>query len=59
MGVAALEGICASLNDISRCVEIGLTDLEVDDVSALCLKPLGLGQDLEGGLGTKAPHPLG
>src|ERR1041384_3048309 len=46
------------LLDIERSIEIGLPDLEMDDVFALRLEGAGFREDLERRLGPEAAHPL-
>ena len=40
-------------------VEVGLADLEVDDVAARRLEGAGAGRGLERGLGSEAGHSVG
>ena len=50
---AVVEGPLGRVADVGGRVEVGLADLEVDDLLALPLEGLGAGQHLEGGLGTQ------
>src|SRR5262249_52627377 len=56
---AVVEGLLACLADVPGRVEIGLADLEVDDLSSLPLQGLGAGQHLERGFGPQTRHALG
>jgi hypothetical protein len=58
VGGAAAQGLHAGLDDVGGRVEIGLADLEVDDVAALGFQRPRPHQHLEGGLGAQARHPL-
>src|SRR5439155_1069452 len=55
----ALECGHAGGNDRGRRVEIGLADLEVNDVATLRLERARFGEDLERGLRPEARHPWG
>ncbi len=59
VGVSRFQGGCRRLPDVGRCVEVGLADLQVDDLPTLSLKGLGVGEDLEGRLGAQAFHSIG
>ena len=48
MGLARANRLGGRLADMGRRVEIGLADLEVDDVPALALEHFGLREDAEG-----------
>ena len=50
---------CGRLADVGRRVEVGLADLEVDDVAAGGLERPGAGGGLEGGLGPDRRHAPG
>src|SRR5260221_6761517 len=56
MRLAPLDRGDARRRDRLRRVEIGLADLEVDDVPALCLERPGPREDLEGRLRAEPPH---
>ena len=51
--VTLAEGPHARLDDVRRGVEVGLADLEVDDVPPLCLESPRPGEDLERPLGSE------
>ncbi len=59
MGEALVQGVGSRLDDVARGIEIGLPDLEMDDVAALCLQRSRLHQYFEGGLGAETRHALG
>src|SRR5205823_2866954 len=59
MGRALVEGPLRRLADVRRRVEIGLADLEMDDVAALRLEGPRPGGNLECGLGADHAHALG
>ena len=56
MGLPALEGGNPGRDDGGRCIEIGLADLEVDDVAALRLECPRLCEDLERGFRPETRH---
>ena len=58
MRPALVEGALGRVADVDRGVEVGLADLEVDDVPALRLERAGPGGGLEGRLGADADHAL-
>ena len=52
---AVAQGVDAGLDDVGGRVEVGLADLEVDDVAPLRLERAGADQDFKRGFG---PEPL-
>ncbi len=58
-GPAVVERLFGRLLDVRRRREVGLPDLEVDDVAALRLERAGPGQHLEGGFGPDPGHAFG
>jgi hypothetical protein len=56
MSPAIVDCFFCSLANIHGRIKIRLTDFEVDDIAAFCLKGFGAGEDFESGLGTKATH---
>ncbi len=56
MGLASVEGVFRRPPDVIRRVEVGLADLEVDDVAALRFQRSGSGEHLEGGFGSQSLH---
>src|SRR4051812_35126427 len=59
MRPAGVEGALSGRPDVGRRVEVGLTDLEVDDRTALGLEGAGPGGGLERGLRPDPRHPPG
>ena len=59
VGGTFADGADGGLGDVVGGREVGLADLQMDDVPTLGLEPPGAGQHLEGGLGAEAGHPLG
>src|SRR5437667_4145300 len=59
MGEALVQGIGCRTDDVARGIEIGLADLEMDDVAAFCLERSRFHQHFEGGLGAETRHALG
>ena len=59
MGEALVQGVACRLDDVARGIEIGLPDLEMDDVAALCLQRARFHQHFEGGLGAETRHAFG
>ena len=57
--VAVTQGLDRRLDDMRRGFEIGLTDAEVDDVTALGGQRIGAGQHLKSGFGTQFGHTVG
>ena len=58
VGPAVVERLLGGLADVDRGVEIGLADLQVDDVVALGFPGASLGRSLESGLGADTDHAL-
>ena len=56
VGEALVQGIARRLDDVARGIEIGLPDLEMDDVAALGLQRARFHQHFEGGLGAETRH---
>src|SRR2546423_3630450 len=59
MGKAFVQRIASRVDDVAGRIEIGLTDLKMNDVAALRFKCARLYQNFEGRLGAKARHPFG
>jgi len=59
VGESLLEGLGRRLADEARRVEVGLADLEVDDLLAGGLERAGARQHFEGGFGSETAHALG
>src|SRR5437588_10308198 len=59
MSLTALQRPYPGLDHIARCIEIGLADLKVDDVSPLRFESPGSGKYLERRLGTQSFHVAG
>ena len=59
MGEALVQGVGRCVNNVDRRIEIWLSDLEMDDVAALCLQRSRLHQYFESGLGAETRHALG
>src|SRR4029453_12418447 len=59
MGEAFVQSVGRRVNDVARGIEIGLADLEMDDVAACCLQRSRLHQHFESGLGAETRHALG
>ena len=59
MGVTIVQGALGGFDDVRRCREIGLADLQMDDVPPLGLELAGLGEHLKRGFGADLVHPLG
>ena len=57
--VAFVHRVLRGRDDVRRSLEVGLPDLEVDDVLPLGLQRLGLRQDFERGLGSQTGHAGG
>ena len=58
VGRPAVERPLGRLADVGRRVEVGLADLEVDDLLALPLEGLRARQDLEGRFRAEPRHPI-
>ena len=58
VGPAVVERLLGRVADVHRRVEVGLADLEVDDVVTLRLPRAGARRSLERGLGADADHAL-
>jgi hypothetical protein len=56
MREALVEGIDAGVDHVARRIEVGLTDLKVDDVVALGFEGAGTHQDFESGFRSEAGH---
>ena len=56
---AFVKGVTSRVDNVARGIEIGLSDLEMDDVAALCLERSRLHQYFEGGLGAETRHSFG
>jgi hypothetical protein len=56
---AFVQGVASRVDNVARGIEIGLSDLEMDDVAAPCLQRSRLHQYFEGGLGAETRHALG
>ena len=59
MGVAGVEGLSRRVDDVPGRVEVGLADLEVDDLAALRFECPRASEDLKRRLGTEARHAVG
>ena len=59
MRPAFVQGIGCSFNDVCGRIEVGLANLQMDNVFALSLKRAGSHQYLEGSLRAQARHALG
>ncbi len=57
-GEAVLHRLVCGIDDVVRRLEVGLADLEVDDIAALFLKLAGPRQHLKRCLGAKPAHSL-
>ena len=55
---ALLQPVHAGFDDRSRCIEIGLADLEVNDAASLAFQFVGARQRFESGFTMDAVHSL-
>src|SRR5882724_5674137 len=58
MGEAFVQGVACGVDDVGRSIEIGFSNLEMDDVPAFCFQRPRLHQNLKRGLGAEARHTL-
>src|SRR4029453_6697997 len=58
MREALMQRIACRVDDVCRCIEIGLPNLEMDDVAPLGLQRSRLHQHFECSLGAETRHPL-
>jgi len=58
VGIALVHGFASGIDDVLRCVEVGLADLEVDDIPALAFQLLGPRENRESGLRAQTFHAL-
>ena len=58
MSEAFVEGVASGIDDVGRSIEIRFSDLEMNDVPALCFQRPRLHQNLKRGLGAEARHTL-
>src|SRR6266498_1824882 len=58
MGKALVKGVARSVDDVGRCIEIRLPNLEMNNVAPLCLQRSRLHKYFEGGLGSETRHAL-
>jgi hypothetical protein len=54
-----VERVNRGFHDVLRSIEIGLTDFQVNDVSALLLKGAGADENLESCFGAQPRHAPG
>src|SRR5271170_3153177 len=54
-----MERLDSRLNDVGRCVEVRLTDFEVNDFFALFFESASAVQDFKGGFSAEPRHPAG
>ncbi len=59
MGEPLVQGVASRLDDVAWRIEIGLPDLEVDDIAALRFQRSRLHQHFESGLGAETRHAFG
>src|SRR4029453_10875524 len=59
MGEALVKGVARGVDDVGRCIEIRLPNLEMDNIAALCLQRSRLHQNFKSGLGSETRHTLG
>ena len=59
MGKAFVQRVTSRIDDVGRRIEIGLADLEMDDVAALFFKCARFHQYFECGLSPETRHALG
>src|SRR6266576_449370 len=58
MSEAFVQGVARGVDDVGRSIEIGFSNLEMDDVPAFCFQRARLHQNLKRGLGAEARHTL-
>ncbi len=58
VGVVVVDRFLGSQLDVHRCVEIGLADLQMDDVFPLCFEGARPGEHFKCRLGAEAAHAL-
>src|SRR5205814_1015655 len=59
VGKTLVQGIGRRPDDVARRIEIGLADLEMNDVAAFCLQRARFHQYFESGLCAETRHTLG
>jgi hypothetical protein len=59
MSESLVQRIASRVDDIARRIEIGLANLEMDDVAAFCLQCLRFHQHFERSLSAKTRHSRG
>ena len=59
MSETFVQRVNSGVNDVARRVEIGLADLEMNNVAAPCLERFRFHQDFECGLSPETRHALG
>ena len=57
MRPATTHRFCAGVNDVGGSIEIGLADLQMDNILALSFECAGAHQHFEGGLRAQPRHP--
>src|SRR5438132_5462218 len=58
MSEAFVERVASGVDDVGRCIEIRLPNLQMDNVTPFCLQRSCLHQNFEGGLGAQTRHTL-
>src|SRR6266699_7013936 len=58
MSEPLVQRIGRRVDNVTRRIEIGFADLEMDNVAALCLQRFRFDQHFEGGLGAETRHAL-
>src|ERR1043165_7464307 len=58
MSEALVKGVACGVDDVRRSIEIGFSNLEMNDVPTLCFQRPRLHQNLKRGLGAEARHTL-
>ncbi len=59
MGVALTKGLHTGFNNVLGRIEVGLADLQMNDLLALGFQHPGFRQHFESGLCTQIHHPAG
>ena len=59
MGEALAQCVTSCLDDVARCIEIGLADFKMNDVAALRLERFRFHQHFERGLRAESLHARG
>ena len=56
---ALAQGVASCVDDVARCIEIGLADFQMNNVATLCLERFRFYQHFECGLRAESLHAFG